>query len=295
MRLRLCTLGRTEIRLHSATLLLAAYMILCGRWGMFAAGMASILLHEGAHAAAACLMGAPPETLELTPLGCVLHMEEDSRLTPWRRLAVLAAGPAMTLLLCHGSLRGAAGGWLPIEAAGLCFTANAGILLVNLLPCLPLDGGRLLALMLDYCMGSRRSAAVMRWLGVLTGIICVALSLIVTWRTGCMQFTLAACGCVMLYAARRGTVTAAMAELHAWMTRKIRIERLGLMSVRVLSVMADTPLRRLIARLPHRARAEVTVLEPGSMRVLARRTEEDIIAAYMDAPASTCRALLEGP
>ena len=56
----------------------------------------------------------------------------------------------MTALLAWLSIRLTAWGWLPHSMGKRLFLSNAAILAVNLLPALPLDGGRLLSLLLGY-------------------------------------------------------------------------------------------------------------------------------------------------
>lgn len=204
---------------------------------------------------------------------------------------MLLAGPCMTLCLCILSFKLTRQGLLTQETGRLLFMANAGILLLNLLPCLPLDGGRVVFLALEGLLGSVRTRLVMRAISVVIGIICIILSLWVTWRTGKGQFTLAACGCVILYAARVSTTTTAMAELEQWIARKIRMEQRGIMPVRVLAVMAETPLRCVISRLPHCAWTEIRVLEKGTMNTLISCNESTFIETYMKTPGLTCEAL----
>ena len=176
----------------------------------------------------------------------------------------------------------------------MLFSANAGILMMNLLPCLPLDGGRMLALLLSIFLPAGKVRTVMRWMGIIIGAGCMALSAYATWQTGAGQFTIAACGCVMMYAAHSSTITGAMAELSQWMARKIRMERKGVTIVRTLAVMEDVSLRQALLHMPQRAWTEVLILQRGTMHVLGRCGEEQLIAAYMDAPGESCSVLLHG-
>ena len=74
MRRRMLTLGSTEVYLHLATALFAAYVLLAGAWRTALAGFLSILLHEGAHALTATLLGQPPQEIELSPMGAVMRL-----------------------------------------------------------------------------------------------------------------------------------------------------------------------------------------------------------------------------
>jgi Zn-dependent protease/CBS domain-containing protein len=105
----------------------------------------SVLFHELSHSVVARGYGLPVRRIVLWPLGGVSEIDREAP-TPGREFAIAAAGPALSLVL--GGI-----GW------GLYQVANTGISgalirqlvfaniivgLFNLLPGLPLDGGRML-------------------------------------------------------------------------------------------------------------------------------------------------------
>jgi Zn-dependent protease/CBS domain-containing protein len=108
--------------------------------------LASILLHELAHSVVAKLLGLPVRRIVLQLLGGASELEREPE-TPWREFAVAVAGPLVSLLLGIGA---AIGYWAtePDTMEGLIIGAfavsNILVGLFNLLPGLPLDGGRVL-------------------------------------------------------------------------------------------------------------------------------------------------------
>ena len=148
MKRKIATLGETDITVHPA----AGILLLLGlltRWrALLICTYASIILHETAHAAVSALWHHPPQDVEITPLGAMMRLEDEERLPLTARISVILAGPLMTLILCALSLWLTQNGVIPRETGRLIFLGNAGILLVNLLPALPLDGGRLLSAVL---------------------------------------------------------------------------------------------------------------------------------------------------
>jgi Zn-dependent protease/CBS domain-containing protein len=105
----------------------------------------SVLIHELSHSVVARGYGLPVRRIVLWPLGGVSEIDREAP-TPGREFAIAAAGPALSLVL--GGI-----GW------GLYQVANTGIAgalirqlvfaniivgIFNLLPGLPLDGGRML-------------------------------------------------------------------------------------------------------------------------------------------------------
>jgi Zn-dependent protease/CBS domain-containing protein len=105
----------------------------------------SVLVHELAHSVVARGYGLPVRRILLYPLGGVSEIEREAP-TPGREFAVAGAGPALSLVL--GVL-----GWgltrlVPYGVTGLVIRelmfANFIVGVFNLLPGLPLDGGRML-------------------------------------------------------------------------------------------------------------------------------------------------------
>ena len=288
---RLFSIGTTEITLHPAALVFAAYVTLRGQGMFFLITMASILAHEAAHGLTAVLLGEAPTELEWMPLGALIRLEDEQRLPPLRRLMMLAAGPLMTLLLCLGALSLTRAGVMDSLLGRRVFTANVALLLMNLLPCLPLDGGRMLSLLLSLFLRADVVARILRWAGTILGGLCVLGSLALTWLIGGWNMSLAACGCFLIYAASSGTVTTAMAELRQLMARKIALERRGYMASGTLAVMSATPLHRVIHALPPKRYVRLIILEPGTLRPLGDCDEARLIAAYLDTPGESCLVL----
>jgi len=105
----------------------------------------SVLVHELSHSVVARGFGLPVRRILLYPLGGVSEIEREAP-TPGREFAVAAAGPALSLVL--GVI-----GWLlaHVVTAGVSgalvrqlMFANFVVGIFNLLPGLPLDGGRML-------------------------------------------------------------------------------------------------------------------------------------------------------
>jgi Zn-dependent protease len=105
----------------------------------------SVLVHELSHSVVARGFGLPVRRILLYPLGGISEIDKEAP-TPGREFAIAAAGPALSLVL------GAIGwGLSQVVTAGVggalirqLMFANIIVGLFNLLPGLPLDGGRML-------------------------------------------------------------------------------------------------------------------------------------------------------
>ncbi len=107
----------------------------------------SVLLHELAHSVLAKAYGLPVRRITLYLLGGVSEIEKEPP-TPGKEFMVAAAGPALSLGLAGIGLAADVyvvnGGGIPEVLVWQLWVANLIVGVFNLLPGLPLDGGRML-------------------------------------------------------------------------------------------------------------------------------------------------------
>ena len=146
-----------------------------------------VTLHELGHSLVAQRFGVPTREIVLLPLGGVALLSRSPS-KPLHELLIAAAGPlvnvaiAAVLLAFTGASR-ALGvldgqGLVPGEAQRLSFdllmlwllAANVSLVLFNLIPAFPLDGGRMLRALLAMFMGNQRATRVASVLGQLIAI-----------------------------------------------------------------------------------------------------------------------------
>lgn len=293
MRRRLFSIGDTAVYLHLATLLFAVYMAVLGQLDVLVVSTFSILIHEGAHGAASALMGKPPAEIELTPLGALMRLEDEETLPLPKRLLMLSAGPAASLLLCWAAILTVKGGWMALEEGRMLFSCNLVLLVLNMLPVLPLDGGRMLTLLLSLRLRKETVKRVMRIIGTVTGLLCIGGNFFLSLRYGGWNLSLAMTGCFLMYAGAVGTTSAAMAELRMFMDRKVRLEQHGSLPCRWVTILDSLPLRKAVACLAPNRHTMFNLLRCGSMEPCGQVGEEALIAAYLNTPGSSCKILLQ--
>lgn len=143
--------------------------------------LVSILLHELGHAFAGRLFRVDTREIELTGLGGVARFASSLPRSALSRSAIYLAGPAVNLLLWQGfgALAGqAAGIGKPalVLALALLATANFWLLVFNLLPAFPLDGGHTLDAWLGAVVGPTWSTRIVAVLGLIVcaGVVWMA-------------------------------------------------------------------------------------------------------------------------
>jgi Zn-dependent protease len=139
----------------------------------------SVLIHELSHCVVARSFRLRVRRVLLYPLGGFSEIEQEPP-TPVQEFAVSAAGPAISL-----ALAGLAAGLTRVFPAGLpgllidqLFRANLLVGLFNLLPGLPLDGGRIFRAGIWKLTGRPASATIAAaWAGRVLAILLVAVPL----------------------------------------------------------------------------------------------------------------------
>jgi Zn-dependent protease len=106
----------------------------------------SVLIHELSHCVVARAFDLPVRRILLYPLGGFSEIEQEAQ-TPGREFLLSAAGPAMSLVLAalgYGLTKLVTAGTTPEILMAQLMWANLLLGAFNLLPGLPLDGGRML-------------------------------------------------------------------------------------------------------------------------------------------------------
>lgn len=159
---------RLEVSPGAAFLAAALFFFLRGRELM--ALLTAILAHELGHVVAILALGLRLRRFRAEPGG--FRLDYAGEMTPLGHVLIAAAGPAAGFLYAAFT----ASLWRETGQDWLCLSAGLSLLLsvFNLLPAPPLDGGRILAPLLNATLGSRRGEQLGRFLGYGVGLsLCV--------------------------------------------------------------------------------------------------------------------------
>lgn len=142
----------------------------------------SILLHELGHAWAGRIFGVRTSEIELTGFGGIARFANSLPRSVLGRTVIYLAGPAANLLLWLGLEQAAIwGGGIGkpflVRALYTLSVINFFLLVFNLLPAFPLDGGRTLEAWLQPVLGGAWAIRIVAILGLLVTAGCVFMAL----------------------------------------------------------------------------------------------------------------------
>ena len=163
-----------EINLSFILLLAVAFLAWGGVTGVLVVGLAfgSVLLHELGHALVARQLGVHVSGIELSFFGGAAKMVQMPR-SANHEIAIAVAGPAVSLVLAGIGL--GLGTALHAPFFGLIGWINLVIAGFNLIPALPMDGGRILRALLtrrmDFVRATDLSVTIARGFAIAFGVI----------------------------------------------------------------------------------------------------------------------------
>ena len=200
--IRLGRIAGIEVRIHVTFFLLLAYLGFAGYHGagtdvaittrvsaalhlmlLVCIVFLCVLLHEFGHAFAARRCGIRTPDITLFPFGGVARIERMPE-NPRQEIFIALAGPAVNVIIAAGLWAVLAIFWraVPQEQMGTAaslavevMSVNVMLLVFNLIPAFPMDGGRvlraLLAMRLDHGRATRIAAHIGQALAVALGLL----------------------------------------------------------------------------------------------------------------------------
>lgn len=299
MSIPVARLGNTQVCLH-VTFLLAALVLAVSGFGLHLLVFAgSLLFHELGHIVVAAMMGAEVAKVEVWPFGAVGRLERAWQLTPSADSLVALAGPANSATLW--ALATAAQRAITRDGAvvaaqypllDLMIRVNLGLLLLNLAPCLPLDGGRILrsqlALRVGYVEASRKVARWGLWAGT-----AVTVAAAIGTLSGREWYAFLVMGPLVAWAAIDERSQAGTENIMDILTRADRLAQRKAVPVQEILVSQDATVSEVVQKLKP-SRYHVILVAGKAMRVVGQLTETRVLESfYQGNTATRMRDLME--
>jgi stage IV sporulation protein FB len=285
-------INHTRVRVHPLALIGAIVFIGAGQGGAVLAALLALVIHELAHVFTAKAFHLPVPEIEFTPFGGVAHMEDISEATPVQQFVVAAAGPLMSwicCLVCAGLLQM---NWVSLAQIEGFLRWNLLLLCFNLIPVLPLDGGRMLQALLTPWLGWQKAMRILSNAGILAGLLLNGLAI---WGAihGVANISLVITGCYLMYAAHLSRTMAAVQCIHGVISKKMKLEREKTLKVEWLGSSGATSIRELFRRMSPGKYHRVIVLDEDGLKSMGELDDSVLVNALLDTPNDTLSEIIK--
>lgn len=272
----ICVGKHLHIHILFLPILLAAYL---GNYlVLFSICWISALLHEFAHIFVLRRFGIPVSHIVIQPFGVCAKISTAVIKNPVHEILMALAGPFINLIisvLCFIILQ-----YLPISLIGYCMAANLSIFCLNLLPCLPLDGGRVMRALLtlgsDAVTALKISVIVSRIIIAL--LLCTAVWLLLT---SSFNFSLILIGAFLLGNLCFEQKAISMQVLRELLYYRSKPESGCFSNVCTIAAYGDLPARKLLHRLSYHKYHVVHVLD-SNRKITKTLTEGQILKSLLN-------------
>ncbi|MGI6576053.1 MAG: site-2 protease family protein [bacterium] len=243
---------------------------------------AVVFIHEMAHILVAYSYGYRVKEIELLPFGGVARIEDFDliALNPVAETNIALAGPLQNFLLAGLALFLRHFVIWQEPLANFFLYSNLAMAGLNLLPVLPLDGGRVYRAFLVNRLGYRQATEKVAVCGRVVGVILALVSLVGLYG-GWFNITVFFIALFIFLAAGRER-TAAIYIFMRFMTRKKEeLRERGILPVEALVATENTTLRELVRRFVPKRYYLVLVLDADHY-ILGFLTEAEIVQVLFE-------------
>jgi stage IV sporulation protein FB len=231
------------LKIHPLLLLLALAYFWLGLGLEVLLVMAAVLLHELAHLVTARSLKVAVGEVELLPFGGQAKIEDFTGLEPEKETIIAVTGPACSLLLA--AIFYFLAPYLSIAKAQFFITVNLMLGAFNLLPVLPLDGGRVLRAQLSRWLGYKKATSRAALLGQWVGLALAAWGIYQTFSS-LTGINILLAGIILFWAARRESKLLSYSFMRYLVNKKGDLARNGHLPAQQYVSKPDTLVKTIL-------------------------------------------------
>lgn len=240
---------------------------------------ASVLWHESAHAMVARLLGYTVREVELLPFGGVARIDRLGEADSQNDLFIALVGPissfvmaAMIAILSH---------YIQEWDWRFYFQTNLMLGWFNLIPALPLDGGRILRAWLSQLCGYRKATTATVYVGWFLSSCFVVLSVLQLYYRSDINLTLLAAAVFIAFASRKELSQVGFRAMRILSQKKVDLMRRGVMATAHFTAVDDCQVKDVIALFQPEQYHMVLVVD-RAFRLRGSLTETEVWEALPD-------------
>lgn len=246
--MRVGSVGGVQLKVHPLFLLLLITAAAGGQVLPALVVVTILLSHEMAHLAMARACDLRVSEIEFLPFGGVARIDDLAESDAPVEALVALAGPLNNLLLLAAGWWLGERGLLDPAAARLFIDGNLALAAFNLLPVLPLDGGRFARALLAQRRGQAEAIRLLARAGQIAAAVLAAAGLAAAGFGLFVPNAFVLAGFLYMAAGRELAASGWEAMRVLWRKRE-RLRRRGILPVRELVATSATPLRDVARHL----------------------------------------------
>jgi stage IV sporulation protein FB len=203
-----------------------------------------VLLHESCHAFLAAVYGLKIGSIEIFPFGGVARIDNLESVGPVKEIIISAAGPILNVFIAFSMfLLDRAGVYIPMKEYIL--DINITLALFNMLPGLPLDGGRIMRAALSYFTSFRKATKAAVVSGKITASLVFAWGLFAVIY-GNVNYSLLIVPVFVFISAGREEKTIMYTIIKNMVSKRINMTKRGVMDSLIICACEDICIKDLL-------------------------------------------------
>lgn len=259
------------VRLDLLFIPTAVCALLWGYFELFVISFLSVLIHECAHIICAGFLGVGISRIEIHPFGVCAVLQNGYINNSEKEFFIAFAGPFTSIFLAVLALL------FPLPQSDYIFSVNICICAINLLPALPLDGGRMLKSMLTYKMGILRAYNLSLKSGKVLISLLIPFSLFILYLSR-FNFTYVLITAFLLGNIYGEQKNITLVTLHEILENPKKVDTLK--RTKIFTVCANEGARKILRHISYDYYITVNISKDG--KIIAALTESQILNGLLE-------------
>jgi len=255
--------------------------------------LGSLAAHELAHLAVAWVLGIQVEYLMITPFGGMVRLDSRLESDPQAETSIALAGPFQSFFLASLAMALNGSSLWDQDLVRFFFEVNANLAMFNLIPALPLDGGRALRGLLAQRWGYRKVTGWMVWSGRVCGLVMAAGAILMMSARGEVYATPFVGGLFLALTAGREVTDVAFRSYQLFLRKRKQLSGHRILSAGQLVAQASTHLGEVVEHLSAR-RYHLLLVVDQDLRPIGTLHEVELLDAFAElGPRVTLEEVLD--
>ena len=225
-------------------------------------------------------LGVEGDKLVIMPFGVTMQLKNSTISNPQDELKIAVAGPVSNVVMAFVSIVLHKKGVLCFDDAYYLVMLNFGIALINSVPAMPLDGGRMLKAYLTLQMGYIKAYNLTMLITKVTAVLLILGGIALLFLTG-FNFSFFMIGAFLIantLSEQRGKKMILMREI---LYSRQKLEEVGCENCGNVTLMYDAPAKKVLNNLTYNKYYLINIVN-DDMDILGTVTETKLIKCLID-------------